>query len=146
MQLLKMVIHDPDMDWVSIDDYHVRAHQNSKRAVSNESQEITKSVGGNSYKINLDVDAHGKPLDFLISDGVNHDIKIAPHLLSCLDLSKTEVFSADKGYDCEEFRDLISPSKTHPNIPRKRNNKLGNAHIDWSIYEAMHVVENTFAK
>ena len=145
MQLFKITIQEPDMEWVSIDGSHVRAHQSSTSDGCADYQGIAKSAGGNSSKIHLAVDSHGNPLDFLITDGVTHDIKVAPMLVSLLDLSKTELINADKGYDSEELRDLISSSDTHPNIPRKKNSKLGNSHMDWHIYKARHVVENTFA-
>lgn len=91
------------------------------------------------------MDAHGNPVDFLISDGVTHDSKIAPNLLSLLDLTKTEVVNADRGYDSKELRHLISATQAHPNIPKKKNSKSGNTHMDWHIYKARHVIENTFA-
>lgn len=145
MQLFKLLIKAPDMDWVSIDGSHVRAHQSSAGAAVGSHQDIAKSVGGNSSKIHLAVDAHGNPIDFLISDGVTHDTKVAPKLIALLNLTKTEVLNADKGYDSESLRHLISSTKTHPNIPKKHNSKSGNEHMDWHIYKARHVIENTFA-
>lgn len=145
MQLFKLAIQNPDMEWVSIDGSHVRAHQSSAGAAGIEFQDIAKSAGGNSSKIHLAVDAHGNPLEFLITDGVTHDIKVAPKLVSLLDLTETDLLNADKGYDSEEFRELISSKKIHPNIPRKKNSKSGNTHMDWHVYKARHVVENTFA-
>ena len=47
---------------------------------------LPKVVGGNSSKIHLAVDAHGNPIEFIVGDGVTHDIKIAPTLLGLLDL------------------------------------------------------------
>lgn len=64
-----MLIQDPDMEWLSIDATHIRAHQSSVGSSDLESQAIAKSAGGNSTKIHLIVDAHGNPLDFIISDG-----------------------------------------------------------------------------
>lgn len=123
MHLFKRLIKEPDMEWISIDGSHIRAHQSSAGATGTDSQCIAKSTGENSSKIHLAVDAHGNPLDFLISDGVTHDIKVAPCLLSLIDLDKTAVLNADKGYDSEEFRDMISSTGTLPNIPRKNNSK-----------------------
>lgn len=34
-----------------------------------------KVRAGNSTKIHLIADAHGNPLDFIISDGITHDVK-----------------------------------------------------------------------
>ena len=108
-------------------------------------QHIAKSIGGNSSKMHLAVDAHGNPIEFIVGDGVTHDIKIAPELLGLLNLKNTEFLNADKGYESEAFRELIHSRGIHANIPRKKNAKTSNRHMDWLIYQARHVVENTFA-
>ena len=133
------------LEWVSIDATHVRAHQSSAGSAGDDYQYIAKSVGGNSSKIHLAVDAHGNPIEFIVGDGVTHDIKIAPMLLQLLDLQDTEFLNADKGYDSEEFRSLAYSQGVRANIPRKKNAKSNNSHMDWLIYQARHVVENTFA-
>src|SRR5690554_7645765 len=33
-----------------------------------------------------------------------------------------------------------------PNIPRKRNSKIGNGDINWCLYKYRHLVENVFAR
>ena len=58
----------------------------------------------------------------------------------------TEFLNAGKGYNSEMFRKLIHTHGVHANIPRKRNTKTNNGHMDWLIYQAKHVVENTFAR
>ncbi|WP_019958915.1 IS5 family transposase, partial [Vitreoscilla stercoraria] len=85
-KLFKRLIQSADTEWVSIDATHIRAHQSSAGAVGGGDQSIAKSIGGNSSKIHLAVDAHGNPLEFLVGDGITHDIKIAPMLLQLLDL------------------------------------------------------------
>ena len=117
------------MEWVSIDATHIRAHQSSTGAAGGSNQCIAKSVGGNSSKIHLAVDAHGNPIEFIVGDGVTHDIKIAPALLELLDLKGTEFLNADKGYDSESFRELIHSHGVHANIPRKKNAKTSNGHM-----------------
>ena len=109
-------------------------------------QHIAKSIGGNSSKMHLAVDAHGNPIEFIVGDGVTHDIKIAPELLGLLNLKNTEFLNADKGYGSEAFRERIHSRGVHANIPRKKNAKTSNGHMDWLIYQARHVVENTFAR
>ena len=146
LKLFKRLIQYPDMEWISIDGSHIRAHQSSSGAASSIPQSIAKSAGGNSSKIHMIVESHGHPLEFLISDGVTHDIKVAQDLISRIDLSETNVVNADKGYDSEDFREYISQRGPHPNIPRKRNSKQGNDHMDWYIYKSRHVVENVFAR
>ena len=84
---------------------------------------ISKSVGGNSSKIHLIVDAHGNPIDFMITDGTTHDVKVAPDLISTLDLKETKVVCADKGYDSEPLREQIRKTGTKANIPKKTNSQ-----------------------
>ena len=62
-----------------------------------------------------------------------------------LDLKDTEFLNADKGYDSEAFRELIHSPGVHANTPRKKNAKTSNGPMDWMIYQARHVIENTFA-
>lgn len=72
------------------------------------------------------VDAHGNPIDFMISDGTTHDIK------STLDLKETEVLCADKGYDSESLREQIRKTGVKANKPKKINSQLNNNdHMDW---------------
>ena len=80
-----------------------------------------------------------------MGDGITHDIKIAPMLLQLLDLKDIEFLHADKGYDSEEFRNLADSKGVRANIPRKKNAKTNNSHMDWLIYQARHVVEYMFA-
>ena len=70
-------------------------------------QDISKSVGGNSSKIHLAIDSHGNPIEFIISDGTTHDVKVAPILVEQLDLTDTEIVCMDKGYDSEILREQI---------------------------------------
>ena len=65
-------------------------HQSSASAAGGYYQCIAKSVEGNSSKIHLAVDAHGNPIEFIVSVSVTHDIKIAHALLGLLDLKDTD--------------------------------------------------------
>lgn len=64
-----------------------------------------------TQKIHLAVDADGNPIEVFISDGTTHDIKVAPDLVSKLDLNSTETLCADKGYDSESLREQIQKTK-----------------------------------
>ena len=143
MKIFKLLANDADIEWLFIDGTHVRAHQHSA-GIKN--QDISKSIGGNSSKIHLAVDALGNPIEFIISDGTTHDVKVAPKLVEKLDLTETEILCADKGYDCETLRDQIQKTKTQANIPRKSNTKLNNDHMDWYLYKIRHLVENAFCR
>ncbi len=67
-----------------------------------------------------------------------HDIKVAPELLSKVSLKTTEYFSADKGYDSDDFRKIITEQSVKAIIPKKRNTKANNNHMDWYIYKIRH--------
>ena len=143
MNIFKLLSEHADKEWLFIDGSHVRAHQHSAGI---KDQDISKSIGGNSSKIHLAIDSHGNPIEFIISDGTTHDIKIAPVLISKLDLNESEVLCADKGYDSDSLREQITETKTKPNIPRKSNTKSNNDHMDWYIYKIRHLVENSFCR
>ena len=143
MEILKLLAINADVEWVFVDGSHVRAHQH---ATGISDQAISKSIGGNSSKIHLAVDANGNPIEFIITDGTTHDVKVAPELISQLDLKDTDAVCADKGYDSDTLRAQIMATATKANIPRKSNTKSNNDHMDWYLYEIRHLVENTFAR
>ena len=145
IKLFEKMIHFPDMEWLFIDATYIKAHQHSSNG-DMKGQGIDKSVAGNSSKIHLAVDAHGNPIRFIITDGVTHDVKAAPDLIDTLDLSDVVVLAADKGYDSQCFREKVEESQTLANIPRKRNTKLSNEHMDWHLYKSRHLVENAFCR
>ena len=93
LNIFKLFSQHADKEWVFIDGSHVRAHQHSAGL---KNQDISKSIGGNSSKIHLAIDSNGNPIEFIISDGTTHDIKIAPDLVSKLDLTESEILCADK--------------------------------------------------
>lgn len=81
-----------DLEWVFINASHVRVHQH---VTGINHQAISKSIGGNSSKIHLVVDANGNPIEFIIGDGTTHDVKVAPELIDALDLKETKALCAD---------------------------------------------------
>ncbi|MDI4510960.1 IS5 family transposase [Moraxella osloensis] len=106
----------------------------------------TSAYFSDQYQIHLAVDAHGNPIRFIITDGVTHDVKAAPDLIDTLDLSDVAILGADKGYDSQCFREKVEESQTIANMPRKRNTKLSNVHMDWHLYKSRHLVENAFCR
>ena len=143
LNIFKLLSINADLEWIFIDATHVRAHQHSTGI---KDQDIGRRIGGNSSKIHLAVDSNGNPIAFIISDGTTHDVKIAPDLVTLLDLEQTEILCADKGYDSEPLRSQIKVTKTKANIPKKSNTKTSNDHMDWYLYKIRHLVENTFAR
>ena len=146
IQLFHNMVKQPDLEWIFIDGSYIRAHQHSSGACSESSEAIAKSRGGNTSKIHLAVDAHGNPIDFIISDGATHDVSIAPALIERLELKETKYICADKGYDSEKLREQIRNAGAQANIPKKKNAKTSNKHMNWDIYKIRHLVENAFAR
>ena len=50
LKLFKKLSQDVDYEWLFIDGTHIRAHQHSTGAATDNPQAISKSVGGNSSK------------------------------------------------------------------------------------------------
>lgn len=146
MKLLKYLSKDGDMEWVFIDGSYIKAHQHACNIANKQEQGIGKSVGGNTSKIHLLVDACGNPVDFIITGGQVHDVKVAPKLIEQNNLTQTELLSADKGYDCDKLRQQIKETNTIPNIPKKANSKTKDYPMDWYMYKIRHLVENAFEK
>jgi transposase len=144
MNIFKDLVQDPDFEWQFIDGRIVRAHQHSSGAMGSENQAIGKSVGGNTTKIHMVVDACGFPIEFDLTGGEVHDCKAAPALIDKLPASGNII--ADKGYDSEDVREQIRNKPSNPVIPRKKNSKTGNSDIDWGLYKYRHLVENVFAR
>jgi transposase len=144
MKIFKNLVQAPDLEWMFIDGSIVRAHQHSSGGIGEENQAIGKSVGGNTTKIHMAVDACGFPIEFQLTGGEVHDAKAAPALIETLPTAEYTV--ADKGYDSEEIRDQIRQKSSTPIIPRKKNSKTGNADVDWGLYKYRHLVENVFAR
>ncbi|MDO5638834.1 MAG: transposase [Neisseria sp.] len=63
-----------------------------------------------------------------------------------LDLSPTEILSADKGYDSDAFRQQLADNGVKPNVPYKKDREHLNVSMDWHMYQIRHLVENTFEK
>jgi transposase len=143
LKIFKLISSNADLEWVFIHASHVRAHQH---ATGIKNQAISKSIGGNSSKIHLAVDSHGNPIQFLIEDGTTHNVRVAPRLVDSIDLKKTEVLCADKGYDAESLREQIENTRTKANIPKKSNTLSNNDHVDWYLYKIRHLVENAFCR
>ena len=115
MSIFKDLVHVPDLEWQFIDGSIVRAHQYSSGAMGSENQAIGKSVGGNTTKIHMAVDACGFPIEFDLTGGEVHDCKAAPAFIDKRPAS--EHIIADKGYDSEDVREQICNKSSNPVIP-----------------------------
>jgi len=46
--------------------------------------------------------------EFLVTDGTTHDVKVIPEVLGEVSLKATEYVSADKGYDSQNLKKIIT--------------------------------------
>lgn len=107
MKIFKQLLKDSDMEWLSIDRTHIRAHQISAGMGCSKEQAIAKSAGGNSTKIHMIVDAHGNPLDFLVGESITQDVKMAPKLIKKVELKETKHLNVDRGYTSKIFKSTL---------------------------------------
>lgn len=122
----------------------MRVHQHASGARIGEERAIGLSRGGPTTKIHACTDAHGNPIDFEITGGEVHDVKVAPKIISKIETAEHIV--GDKGYDSENVRDQIRAKGINPVIPRKSNSIKPNPEFDSHIYKLRHLVENLFAR
>ena len=99
---------------------------------------IGKSRGGNTTKIHTATDDIGIPIRLILSEGNRNDIKFADKLIEGLNV---DTVIADKGYDANWFRSLI----TNPVIPCRKNRKV-QIEYDKELYKKRNIVERFFLK
>jgi transposase len=105
-------------------------------------QALGRSRGGISTKIHLISDAHGNPLDFLITPGQAHESKSAQALLCGW---KAKCVLGDRAYDGGPVRKVIADMGAEAVIPPHPCRKKP-ALYDSFLYKARHAIENGFAR
>ncbi len=126
-----------------IDSSYVKAHRTACSMRSdNKPRKLGRSHGGITSKIHLLCNADGKPMDFIISEGNRHDVKIAPNLIA---RNKMKCIVADKAYNSKKIRLLLAQRHIEGCIPAKSNAKIPIEH-DRETYKKRHVIENMFAR
>jgi hypothetical protein len=87
-----------------IDTSVVRVHQHGACIADNNQQDMGRSRGGLTSKINAVVDTNGLPVRLALTPGEAHDKRLCSVLLSAL-LPQTMLL-ADRGYDADWIREL----------------------------------------
>lgn len=88
-------------------------------------------------------DDRGLPLRLAITPGQVHDIRVAGELLA--DLGKGQMLVADRAYDADWLRNMISENGGWANIPPKSNRKAPVCFSPW-LYRQRNVIERFFNK
>ena len=102
-----------------------------------EAQGLGRSRGGFSSKVHVTVDSLGHPLRLRLTGGQRHDMKEAAALIEGLSF---EYVLADRGYDGQEFVEMVRRSGAEPVIPSKKNAKQPRDYDQWR-YQERHLVE-----
>lgn len=102
-----------------------------------------RSRGGLTTKIHALVDANGLPVRLGLTAGEAHDNRLVADLLDGLE-PKTMLL-ADRGYDADWIRELVSERGGWANIPPKRNRKEPVCFSPF-LYKDRNLVERFFNK
>ena len=108
-----------------------------KKNGGTENQALGRSSGGFSTKIHITVDALGNPLRLQLTPGQRHDIAEAEALIVGYN---SEHVIGDKGYDSDEFIDVIEANGAIAVIPPRRNRGAQRTY-DRHLYKERHLVE-----
>ena len=98
---------------------------------------LGRSRGGFSSKIHLLVDALGFPLQFILTGGERHDLSQAESLLAPFDF---DAVIADKGYDSDPLRELLTARQVEVVIPSRSSRKQPHDY-DRLRYKERNIVE-----
>jgi transposase len=126
-----------------IDTSIVRVHQHGAFIIRNRRQSMGRSRGGLTTKIHAVVDSNGLPARLALTAGEVHDNRLATKLLSRL--SSGTMVLADRGYDADWIRALVSEHGAWANIPPRRNRREALCFSPY-LYRARNLVERFFNK
>ena len=126
-----------------IDTSIVRVHQHGACGFRNKRQSMGRSRGGLTSKIHAVVDSNGLPVRLELTAGEAHDNRLAAKLLSRL--KSGAMLLADRGYDADWIRALVSEHGAWANIPPRRNRRDALCFSPY-LYRARNLVERFFNK
>src|SRR6202047_5077173 len=126
-----------------IDTSIVRVHQHAACIARNKRQSMGRSRGGLTSKIHAVVDSSGLPIRLALTAGEAHDNRLAAKLLSRL--KSGSMLLADRGYDADWIRELVSEHGAWANIPPRRNRNDALCFSPY-LYRARNLVERFFNK
>ena len=143
-ELLSYFSQQADLQDVSIDGTINRAHACAagyeKDSADNEA--LGRSKGGVSCKVHAACDAHGLPIDFILTGGQAAECTQAIPLLEDIDAGAV---LADKAYDSNALRGWLKARNIKAVIPPKSNRK-DEIECDFWHYKERHAVECMFGK
>jgi transposase len=138
---MNALARDRDAAVQMIDTSIVRVHQHGACITRNRRQSMGRSRGGLTSKIHAVVDTNGLPVRLALTAGEAHDNRLAGSLLSRL--KPGSMLLADRGYDADWIRAIVTKRRAWVNIPPRSNR---NEPICFSphLYRARNLVERFF--
>lgn len=121
----------------------VRVHQHGACLADNREQLMGRSRDGLTTKIHAVVDTSGLPVRLALTTGEAHDNRLFLTLLS--GLKSGAMVLADRGFDADLIRTLVSQHGAWANIPPKRN-RTEPICFSPHLYRARNLVERFFNK
>jgi transposase len=130
-QLMNALTAGHDAAVQMIDTSVVRVHQHGACIAGNNEQLMGRSRGGLTTKIHAVVDTSGLPVRLALTTGEAHDNRLVLTLLS--GLRSGAMLLADRGFDADWIRALVSQYGAWANIPPRRNRtEVGVGRPFWS--------------
>lgn len=126
-----------------IDTSLVRVRQHGACIAGNSEQLMGRSRGGLTTKIHAVVDTCGLPVLRALTTGEAHDNRLVLTLLS--GLKSGAMLLADREFDADWIRELVSQHGAWANIPPKRN-RTGPICFSRHLYRACNLIERFFNK
>jgi len=100
-----------------------------------------RSRGGLTTKVHALTDAHGLPVELVLTPGQAGDCPVAAQLLG--HLRENTIVLADKAYDADWLRRQIEAAGAAPNIPAKANRNW-KPRFSAGLYRARNRIERFF--
>lgn len=124
-----------------IDSTIVRAHQHAKCVKHGAAEELGRSRGGLTTKIQAVVNANGLPIGLCLAPGHHHDSLNAADLLN--DMPEVRMLLADKAYDSNAIRSLVVSRGGWANIPPRRSRRDPICFSPY-LYRDQNLIEQSF--
>lgn len=126
-----------------IDGTRVSVHHAAATLKSHPDRCLGRSRGGLTTKIHAPTDADGLPVNVTITPGQTHDIRAAAALLA--DVRQGQMVLADRAYDADWLRAMVSDKGGWANIPPKRNHR-DPVCFSPRLYRQRNLIERFFNK
>ena len=127
-----------------IDSTFAKAHRTAASLLyDGQPRQIGRSRGGLTTKIHVLCDKNRKPIDFCITSGEIHDIKVAYDLVKS-NRHRMKTLMADKAYDSDTMRQILADNNIEACIPSSSRRKIP-IPFNQALYGQRHHIENLFA-